>query len=150
MMSQHLYLLSTVVSTTIDILGDSQFELEYLPHLKYESFGEEFHLWDPAMIEQLQHCMHARLTNEYMETGENVKIIANIFQSWFLLPWIIFFLASSVEDKDILSMWNEKRENVETLPIYSVLSTIQHKANDLPSHPLHMWPEDESLPSPVP
>ena len=70
-------------------------------------------------------ALHARLTNGYMETGKNVKRIAHIFQSWFLFPWIIFFISSSVEGKDILSIWDEKRENVETLPmVYFVLYNV--------------------------
>jgi len=65
--------------------------------------------------------LHATLTMEYQEAGKKVKKIVRIFQSWFLLPWIVFFLASSVEAKDTLSIWNENRENVETLPMVYIL-----------------------------
>ena len=70
-------------------------------------------------------ALHATLTKKYQEAGKEVTKIAHIFQSWFLLPWIIFFLASSVEAKDILSIWNENSESIETLPmVYFVLYNI--------------------------
>jgi len=69
--------------------------------------------------------LHAKLTKEYMEAGEKVQKIASIFQTWFLFPWIIFFIASSLEGKDILSVWDKDRENVETLPMaYFLLYNI--------------------------
>ena len=70
-------------------------------------------------------AQHAQLTNEYMQAGQEVQKITNIFETWFLFPWIIFFLASSLEAKDILSVWNKDREEVEVLPMmYFILYNI--------------------------
>lgn len=44
--------------------------------------------------------------NEYKETGDKVKGIAEIFQIWFIIPWVIFFVASSLDANRILQPWN--------------------------------------------
>ena len=69
--------------------------------------------------------LHARLTDEYTRAGEEVQEITKIFEMWFLSPWIIFFLASSLDSKNILSPWNERKKEVETLPlVYFMLYNI--------------------------
>jgi len=67
-------------------------------------------------------ALHARLTKEYRDAGKKVQIIANIFQSWFLFPWIIFVLESYLEAGNILSPWNGNKEKPEILPkVYLLL-----------------------------
>ncbi len=69
--------------------------------------------------------LHAKLTDKYIEAGKQVQEITGIFQTWFLFPWIIFFLASSLEAKNVLWVWNSEREDVENLPvIYYLLYNI--------------------------
>ena len=43
--------------------------------------------------------LHATLTDQYNEAGKSVKNINKVFQTWFLFPWVIFFIASSLEAK---------------------------------------------------
>ena len=67
----------------------------------------------------------ASLTSKYRKAGEKVKKIARIFETWFLFPWIIFFLVSSLKAKNILSLWNDEEEEVRTLPlVYFLLYNI--------------------------
>ena len=69
--------------------------------------------------------LHARLTDEYTRAGEEVKGITTIFETWFLFPWIAFFLASSLHAKNILSPWNDPKKEVKTLPlVYFTLYNI--------------------------
>ena len=74
--------------------------------------------------EQMPVPLHARLTKEYMEAGEMVQIMTHIFQSWFLFPWIIFFLESSLEVKDIVFIWTMHREIIPLAVIYYVLFNV--------------------------
>ena len=66
-------------------------------------------------------ALHASLTREYMDAGKKVKNIANIFQSWFLFPWIIFALESYLEAGNVLSPWNGNKEKTEILPVVYLL-----------------------------
>ena len=69
--------------------------------------------------------LHTSLTDIYTNAGEQVKKIAKIFETWFLFPWIIFFLVSSLKAKNILSLWNEDEDKVEFLPLmYLMLYNI--------------------------
>ena len=87
-------------------------------------------LWKtvPANIEsgnEESMLLHASLTSAYRKPGEQVKKIAGLFEKWFLFPWIIFFLASSLKAKNILSLWNDNKEKVELLPlVYFMLYNI--------------------------
>ena len=53
----------------------------------------------------------------YKEKGEKVQKVAGIFQTWFLFPWIIFFIASSLEAKNVLRVWNGNREEILPMPL---------------------------------
>lgn len=69
--------------------------------------------------------VHARLTAEYTKRGKMVQAIASIFQTWFLFPWIIFFMASSLEAKKILQIWSREEEEIAPLPlVYFLLYNI--------------------------
>ena len=61
----------------------------------------------------------------YKEKGERVQKVARIFQTWFLFPWIIFFIASSLEAKNVLRVWNGDRIEILPLPLaYYLLYNI--------------------------
>ena len=61
----------------------------------------------------------------YKNAGKQVKKIAGIFETWFLFPWIIFFLISSLKAKNILSLWKEDAEEVEFLAlVYFMLYNV--------------------------
>ena len=61
--------------------------------------------------------LHAKLTEKYAKAGKKVKKRTQIFQKWFLFPWIIYFLVSSLKAKNILLPWSEREEEVELLPL---------------------------------
>ena len=69
--------------------------------------------------------LHASLTDIYINAGEYVKKIARIFERWFLFPWIIFFLASSLKAKNILSLWNNNEKEIQIFPlVYFILYNV--------------------------
>ena len=43
----------------------------------------------------------------YIKKGERVKHILEIFKPWFVLPWILFFISSSLSTDQILQSWND-------------------------------------------
>jgi hypothetical protein len=51
--------------------------------------------------ERLQHW-----TNGYEETGKNAKDIIKIFETWFILPWIHFFIQASLDVNQVLQPWS--------------------------------------------
>ena len=85
-------------------------------------------IWKNVKIENnvtTAEALHATLTDQYDEAGKRVKSINKVFQTWFLFPWVIFFIASSLDAKNILAIWNNEREKVLQLPIiYFVLYNI--------------------------
>ncbi len=46
-------------------------------------------------------------TKGYKETGDQVKGIVSIFNTWYIIPWVVFFVASSLDVKEILKPWND-------------------------------------------
>lgn len=69
--------------------------------------------------------LHATLTDRYREAGERVRKINEVFQTWFLFPWVAFFIASSVDAKNTLAIWDQEKNKVEHLPmIYLLLYNI--------------------------
>ena len=42
----------------------------------------------------------------YAEIGKKVQVIQELFQTWFILPWVIYFVASSLKTYNILRPWN--------------------------------------------
>ena len=63
-----------------------------------------------------QHLTHWNNTAEHLKfwisrynrTGEVVKQITEIFQTWFIIPWLIFFIISSLDVKYTLQPWSDK------------------------------------------
>ena len=74
---------------------------ENLPNL-VENGGNQryFNDWDNT-ANRLQHW-----TKEYKTKGDKIKEIVEIFQTWFIIPWVIFFIASSLDANQILQPWN--------------------------------------------
>jgi hypothetical protein len=46
-------------------------------------------------------------TKGYKETGDQIKGIVSIFNTWYIIPWVVFFVASSLDVKEILQPWND-------------------------------------------
>lgn len=65
--------------------------------------------------------LHAKLREKYANAGERVKKRTQIFQKWFLFPWIIYFLLSSLKAKYILLPWSEREEEVELLSLVAFM-----------------------------
>ena len=63
----------------------------------------EVYLEDRKIVSQ----DHSKRSLEYIIKGEKVERIQNIFQTWFILPWVFFFIASSLKTDQILSAWKD-------------------------------------------
>ena len=59
--------------------------------------------------------------NGYDETGDKVKEILKIFQTWFIIPWVTFFIALSLDVNYTLQPWND---NSNTARTYYLLYSI--------------------------
>ena len=42
----------------------------------------------------------------YSNTGNRVLLVQDLFQTWFILPWIVYLMASSLKTYNILRPWN--------------------------------------------
>ena len=67
---------------------------------------------------------HGELAVRYEQVGQKVECITQIFQTWFMIPWIIFFIVASAETNNALKPWSDG-ETVTTISalhytIYSV------------------------------
>ena len=67
---------------------------------------------------------HGELAVRYEQVGQKVECITQIFQTWFMIPWIIFFIVASAETNNVLKPWSDG-ETVTTISalhytIYSV------------------------------
>ena len=45
---------------------------------------------------------------DYVDKGRRVEYILEIFQTWFVLPWVLFSISSSLSSDHILKAWKEK------------------------------------------
>lgn len=43
---------------------------------------------------------------KYNEKGEKVQVIQELFQTWFVVPWLVYFVASSLQTYNILRPWD--------------------------------------------
>ena len=46
-------------------------------------------------------------TNGYEETRDVVREIVKIFQTWFIIPWVVFLIESSLDVNYTLQPWNK-------------------------------------------
>ena len=44
---------------------------------------------------------------EYEKAGKKAETIQKLFQTWFIVPWVIYIVASYLKVKDILSPWDD-------------------------------------------
>lgn len=49
---------------------------------------------------------------EYAHIGKKIKVINELFQTWFIIPWAIYFIASSLKTYDILRPWDSDIDNI--------------------------------------
>ena len=54
---------------------------------------------------------HRSRTQDYTQRGGKVEQILQIFQTWFILPWVLYFIASSLDTEDILKPYHSGSEN---------------------------------------
>lgn len=57
---------------------------------------------------------HGELAVRYEQVGEKVECVTQIFQTWFMVPWIIFFIVASAETNNVLKPWSDG-ETVTTI-----------------------------------
>lgn len=50
---------------------------------------------------------HSTRSQEYIERGKRVECILEIFRMWFILPWLLYFISSSLDTDYILRTWRE-------------------------------------------
>ena len=56
---------------------------------------------------------HNELSKQYDERGEKSQQVGEIFKTWFIVPWITFFIATSIKTKNVLSPWLQVEEAKE-------------------------------------
>lgn len=52
----------------------------------------------------------------YLSTGKDVRVINRIFQTWFIIPWVVYFIASSLKTSNILRPWSTEEDGVTHYP----------------------------------
>lgn len=50
---------------------------------------------------------HATRWHDYIQRGRRIEYILEIFQTWFVLPWLLYFIGSSLSSDHILRSWKE-------------------------------------------
>ena len=50
---------------------------------------------------------HEMRTKRYAERGSQVERIVEIFQTWFPIPWLLYFTATSLDTDHILKAWKD-------------------------------------------
>ena len=50
---------------------------------------------------------HEKQTKEYVEIGGQVERILEIFQTWFPIPWLLYFIGTSLDTDHILKAWKD-------------------------------------------
>ncbi len=48
---------------------------------------------------------YQKRAKEYVRIGNQVSEIQELFQTWFIIPWIVYFIASSLKTYNILRPW---------------------------------------------
>lgn len=56
---------------------------------------------------------HDQLSQQYEDCGKKSQQIGEIFKMWFIVPWITFFIATSVKTRDVLGPWLQDKEEKE-------------------------------------
>lgn len=50
---------------------------------------------------------HKTRTEDYLERGRKIERVLEIFQTWFVIPWILYFIGSSLNMNQFLKFWKE-------------------------------------------
>ena len=50
---------------------------------------------------------HKMRTKEYAQAGSEVERILEIFQTWFPIPWVLYFISASLDTDHILQSWKD-------------------------------------------
>ena len=53
------------------------------------------------------------MTKQYEDCYNKSKKICEIFKTWFIIPWITYFIATSIKRKHVLSPWLQDAEETE-------------------------------------
>ena len=56
---------------------------------------------------------HNELSTQYEQRGQKSEIICEIFKTWFIVPWITYFIATSIKTKHVLGPWLQDEEETE-------------------------------------
>ena len=46
------------------------------------------------------------LSKKYTEIGKQVQVIQDLFQTWFIVPWVAYLISSSLKTYNVLRPWN--------------------------------------------
>ena len=46
------------------------------------------------------------LSKRYTKIGKQVQVIQDLFQTWFIVPWVVYLIASSLKTYNVLRPWN--------------------------------------------
>ena len=60
------------------------------------------------------------LSKRYTKIGDKVQVIQDLFQTWFIVPWVAYLIASSLKTYNVLSPWDADND------IDTPLSNILH------------------------
>lgn len=76
-------------------------------------------------LEASSQVHHRRLIATYRERGRVVSNFTRVFHTWYLIPWIAFFIATSVKTTRVLKPWSKKAGDVTLLAsFYYMLYSI--------------------------
>ena len=73
---------------------------------------------------------HEKQTKEYVEIGGQVERILEIFQTWFPIPWLLYFIGTSLDTDHILKAWKDG-SNEEGHYDFSEVSYMVYNFNQL-------------------
>ena len=89
--------------------------------ISYEEYLEER---EDAVLD------HSKRTQDYTQRGEKVERILQIFQTWFILPWVLYFIASSLDTEEILKSWRSGNDSNKKYD-FTDLAFIVYSSNQL-------------------
>ena len=88
------------IIATPDLSSGNDTEIEHQPHTDTELFQKVLEDWKEVSTD-----FKERVEN-YNKTGKEVQIYQELFQSWFIVPWVIYFINTSLKTYHVLRPWN--------------------------------------------
>ncbi len=73
---------------------------------------------------------HQFRSKAYVMKGNIVENILTIFETWFILPWILFFIGTSLSADHILQAWSKESDSEATYD-FSEISYLVYNLNQL-------------------